>query len=165
MRVDAWSACSMTDEPDPRPPNEPLLAVRSLSLSYSKRSAANASRIETAALHDVSLDVFSGKTLALVGPSGSGKSSLARCVVAVEKPQSGRILYRGNDLLTTPKAALKAARREIHLILQESTSALNPGLTVQRLVAEPLRIHCPQESRGQWRTRIREALDRVGLST
>ena len=153
----------MIGEVHTRPAIEPLLSIRNLSLSYRKRALADALDAETAALHDVSLDVFPGKTLALAGPSGSGKSSLARCILAVEKPQSGRILYRGNDLLAAPKTALKAARREIHLILQDSTSALNPGLTVEQLVAEPLRIHCSDETREKWRIRIREALDRVEL--
>ena len=153
----------MIGEVHTRPAIEPLLSIRNLSLSYRKRALADALDAETAALHDVSLDVFPGKTLALAGPSGSGKSSLARCVLAVEKPQSGRILYRGNDLLAAPKTALKAARREIHLILQDSTSALNPGLTVEQLVAEPLRIHCSAEAREKWRIRIREALERVEL--
>ena len=163
MRFDAWNACFMIGEVHTRPAIEPLLSIRNLSLSYRKRALADALDAETAALHDVSLDVFPGKTLALAGPSGSGKSSLARCILAVEKPQSGRILYRGNDLLAAPKTALKAARREIHLILQDSTSALNPGLTVEQLVAEPLRIHCSDETREKWRIRIREALDRVEL--
>lgn len=142
---------------------EALLSVRSISLSYAKRSLLRASDTATPALLDVSLDLSAGKTLAIIGPSGSGKSSLARCILALERPQSGAILFRGNDVLTMSREALRAVRREVHLIFQESASALNPSFSVEKVLREPLAIHEPSIRRDQQRRRILEALERVEL--
>lgn len=154
----------MSAEAQPPAVAETLLSVRSLSLFYARRSLLRASNTSTPALLDVSLDVSAGKTLAIIGPSGSGKSSLARCILALERPQSGAILFRGNDVLTMSHEALRAVRREVHLIFQESASALNPSFTVERVLREPLAIHEPSSRRDQQRRRILEALERVELS-
>jgi len=100
-----------------------------------------------------------------VGPSGSGKSSLARCIVAIERPEAGQILYRGTDVLTMSREALKAARREIHLIFQEAAAALNPGFSVEQILSEPLTIHRLAGTQDERRTAIRAALERTELST
>jgi len=84
-------------------------------------------------------------------------------MLAIEKPERGQVLYRGADLLTASRSELKAARREIHLIFQESASALNPGLSIERILAEPLAIHDPESTREEKRSRIRESLERVEL--
>jgi peptide/nickel transport system ATP-binding protein len=144
---------------------EPLLAVRGLTLSYSRRSILGAQREGVTALHNVSLEIFTGRTLALVGPSGSGKSSLARCLVLLERPTQGEILYRGANLLTCDPKKLAVARREIHLIFQDSASALNPGFTVEEIVAEPLLIHEPAANAAQRRVRVKEVLEHVELPT
>jgi ABC-type glutathione transport system ATPase component len=120
---------------------QPLLAVRGLTLRYTRRRVLGAERTAVTAFHDISLEILAGKTLALVGPSGSGKSSLARCLVLLEQPSSGEILYRGKNLLALSRKELRTARREIHLIFQDSASALNPGLTIEEILAEPLVIH------------------------
>jgi ABC-type glutathione transport system ATPase component len=140
-----------------------LLAVRGLTLRYMRRSIFGSERIATTALDDVSLEILLGKTLALVGPSGSGKSSLARCLVLLERPTSGEILYRGKNLLTVTSDELKKARREIHLIFQDSASALNPGLTVREILREPLDIHESGIPTTEKQARIREVMEQVEL--
>ncbi len=134
---------------------QPLLAVRGLTLRYARRAALGPERTEVTALQDVSLELFAGKTLALVGPSGSGKSSLARCLVLLEQPTSGEILFRGKSLLGLTREELKRTRREIHLIFQDSASALNPGLTIEEILDEPLLIHESGASAAQRRVRLR----------
>jgi peptide/nickel transport system ATP-binding protein len=143
--------------------SQPLLAVRSLALHYARRSVLGAKGTEVTALHDVSLEMFAGKTLALVGPSGSGKSSLARCLVLLERPSSGEVLFQGKSLLALTREELKKTRREIHLIFQDSASALNPGLTVEEILAEPLVIHEPGVPAAQRRKRLREVMEQVEL--
>jgi ABC-type glutathione transport system ATPase component len=128
-----------------------------------RRSIFGSERIATTALDDVSLEIRLGKTLALVGPSGSGKSSLARCLVFLERPTSGEILYRGKNLLTLTREERKTARREIHLIFQDSASALNPGLTVGEILREPLDIHEPGIPTAEKQARIREVMEEVEL--
>ncbi len=142
---------------------QPLLSVRGLTLPYARRNLLGAKRTQVIALQDVSLEMFTGKTLALVGPSGSGKSSLARCLVLLEQPSSGEILFQGKNLLALTREELKRARREIHLIFQDSALALNPGLTVIEILAEPLVIHEPTANAAQRRTRLREVMEQVEL--
>jgi ABC-type glutathione transport system ATPase component len=142
---------------------QPLLAVCGLTLRYNRRSALAAERTAVVALQDVSLELFAGRTLALVGPSGSGKSSLARCLVLLERPNAGEILHEGKNLLALKRPELKAARRGIQLIFQDSASALNPGLTIEEVLAEPLAIHEPNIGRSEKRSRLREVMEQVGL--
>jgi ABC-type glutathione transport system ATPase component len=157
-----WSVFSMVGENnnlavDPRP----LLAARNVTLEYASRRLFGSKRATTVALQDVSVNVFAGKTLALVGPSGSGKSSLAHCLLLLEQPSAGQILYRDEILLATNREALKAVRREIHLIFQDSASALNPGLTLEEILREPLVIH-KKASRNTQKS-IQDAMEQVEL--
>jgi len=140
-----------------------LLSVRNLTLEYRRRRTFAPEFTETIALQDVSFDVCAGETLALVGPSGSGKSSLARCLVLLEKPSAGQILYAGENLHELPPEELKRVRREIHLIFQDSASALNPRMSVRELVAEPLVIQETPPRRLELRSRVDEVLSQVEL--
>jgi ABC-type glutathione transport system ATPase component len=144
--------------------SHPLLSVRDLFLAYAKRHAFRAESIATQALRGVSFELRAGETLALVGPSGSGKSSLARCLVRLETPSSGQILFEGNDLCAMNAIALSAARKKIHLIFQDAASALNPRFTVQEIVGEPLVIHEPTMGQGERKRRVAEALKQVELA-
>jgi ABC-type glutathione transport system ATPase component len=141
----------------------PLLAVRELSLAYPRRGVFAAERCETVALQSISFDLREGETLALVGPSGSGKSSIARCLVLLETPRAGQIFYKGKDLLVRRADGLKTARQEIHLIFQDSASAFNPRFTVEEIVAEPLVIHKTLSSASKIAQRVHEVLDQVEL--
>ncbi len=97
-------------------------------------------------VHDVSLSLDAGETLALVGESGSGKSMLAfslmRLLPSAGRIESGRILWKGRDILTLSREELRRIRgKEIALIFQEAGSALNPVRTIGSQLAEPLRTH------------------------
>jgi ABC-type glutathione transport system ATPase component len=141
---------------------QPILAVRGLTLSYARRGVFDARRSSLTVLRDVSLEMFAGRTLALTGPSGCGKSSLARCLVLLEQPSSGEILYQGENLIEMKRERLKLALREIHLIFQDSATALNPRLTVEDILAEPYMIHeCGTAS--ERRRRIREVSAQVEI--
>lgn len=142
---------------------EPALSIRDLTLRYARRSVFGIKRNAVTALDQVSLDIQAGKTLAIVGPSGSGKSSLARCIVLLEQPSSGEIIYRGQNLLTAGAVEIKSARREIHYIFQDSATAMNPRLTIDEIVAEPLQIHEGKVRGADREQRVREAMDEVEL--
>jgi ABC-type glutathione transport system ATPase component len=161
-----WSVFSMApDISNEKQPAQPLLAVRELTLHYRQRKAFGAEKTAATAFQNISLDLNSGKTLALVGASGSGKSSLARSLVLLEKPNSGQILFEGRNLLTATRQGLKKARREIQLIFQDSPSALNPNLTLEKILAEPLIIHEPRSPRAEMQKRICEVMEQVQLPT
>jgi ABC-type glutathione transport system ATPase component len=141
-----------------------VLSVRNLSLHYFQKTVFER-RIPVTALTNVSLDLHRGKTLALVGPSGCGKSSLARCLVLLEKPSFGEILYGGRNLLELKTKELKDARRDIHLIFQDSASALNPGMTIEEVLLEPLEIHEPTLGKKDRFLRLVSACEQAALSS
>jgi ABC-type glutathione transport system ATPase component len=144
--------------------NPVILSVRNLSLHYFQRTVFER-RIPVTALTNVSLDLIRGKTLALVGPSGCGKSSLARCLVLLEKPSFGEILYGDRNLLELKPKELKEVRRDIHLIFQDSASALNPGMTIEEVLIEPLEIHEPTLGKKDRFLRLVSACEQAALSS
>lgn len=119
-----------------------------------------------AALHAVSgvdLAVYEGETLALVGESGCGKSTLGRLLLGLLLPTQGQVFFDGQDLAALPPARLRALRRQMQLVFQDTAAALNPRWTVGQSLAEPLRIHnlCP---RGEYAARGAALLNQVGLA-
>ena len=119
-----------------------------------------------AALHAVSgvdLAVYEGETLALVGESGGGKSTLGRLLLGLLPPTQGQVFFDGQDLAALPPARLRALRRQMQLVFQDTAAALNPRWTVGQSLAEPLRIHnlCP---RGEYAARGAALLTQVGLA-
>ena len=144
--------------------NPAVLSVRNLCLDYSQKSPWETRKTVTA-LSDVSLDLLRGKTLALVGPSGCGKSSLARCLVLLKKPAFGQILYDGRNLLDLKPKELKEVRHDIHLVFQDSASALNPGMTIEEVLLEPLDIHEPALPKKDRFLRLVSACEQAALSS
>jgi ABC-type glutathione transport system ATPase component len=122
-------------EPAERVAGEPLLAAENLRVSFRDRTGK---RIDAVA--GVDLTVSRDEIVALVGQSGSGKTTLARTLLGLQKPDSGVVRYAGKPV-PTGGAGLKAYRRQVQLVLQDPTSALNPAHTVYEAVAEGPRIH------------------------
>ena len=127
-----------------------LVEARGLSKSY----GAGASVVD-----DVSLTIARGETLGLVGESGSGKSTVARMLLRLIEPTAGEVRYDGRDLLAASAAELRGLRRRMQVVFQDPFAALNPRMTVRRILAEPFAIHgepCPP-------ARLVEMLREVGL--
>ncbi|MCH7230754.1 ABC transporter ATP-binding protein [Glycomyces sp. L485] len=131
----------------------PLLSVRDLTVDYAGTGRA---------VDGVSFDIAEGETLALIGESGCGKSSTASAVLQLRRPESGSVVFEGQELTRMTGAALRAVRPAIQPVLQDPYGSLSPRLTAGRAVAEPLRIQ------GRWNedspARIAELFDRVGLA-
>jgi oligopeptide transport system ATP-binding protein len=115
------------------------------------------------AVDGVSFSVRKGETLGLVGESGCGKTTTGRCILQLERATSGRILFEGIDLMTLDTAELRAVRRRIQVIFQDPYSSLNPRMTVEQILAEPLKVHNLLPDRGERELRVRELLGQVGL--
>jgi oligopeptide/dipeptide ABC transporter ATP-binding protein len=114
------------------------------------------------AVDGVSFSVNAGETLALVGESGCGKSTVSRLVLRLIEPDQGEIRFKGRDLLSMGANELRAFRRDAQIIFQDPYASLNPRMTVGQILAEPLALHdlVPKERR---RERVEELLRLVGL--
>lgn len=141
---------------------EPFLRVTALSKHYVQRRALSRTKFTVNAFEDVDLTLFTGKTLALVGESGAGKSSLARCIAMLERPTTGKIELHGKDLLALGRKKLFPIHRQIQMIFQDPTSALNPALTACEIIAEPLAIQ-GEGTKSQRRDRALHLMEQVGL--
>jgi len=115
------------------------------------------------AVDGVSFTLKRGETLGLVGESGCGKTTTGRCILQLERPTSGRVLFDGVDLAAVDAVALRAVRRRVQVIFQDPYSSLNPRMTVGQILAEPLKVHGIIRSRSARDARVRELLEQVGL--
>ena len=155
----------MTDRFDTDPKSAPLLEVTDLVRHYTlPRERLFAAPPSVKALNGVSFSIRPGRSLGIVGESGSGKSTIARLVMALDKPTSGSVRLLGRDLHALPKEELRAARRDLQMVFQDPYGSLDPRQTVARIVAEPLEA-LAETRRAEQRERAAEALAAVGLRT
>ncbi|MEV6422085.1 dipeptide ABC transporter ATP-binding protein [Streptomyces sp. NPDC051662] len=145
---------------------EPVLEVRDLVKHYPlTRGILVKKRIGAVrAVDGVSFTLAPGETLGIVGESGCGKSTVAKMLVNLERPTSGVIRYRGEDITRLSGRALKAVRRNIQMVFQDPYTSLNPRMTVGDIIGEPYEIHPEVAPKGDRRRRVRELLDVVGLN-
>ena len=143
--------------------NAPLLRVVGLAKTYLQRRPFGRAKFTVPAFADVSLSLEPGKTLAIVGESGAGKSSLARCLALLERADRGEIWHEGRNVTQVAGKQLLPFRRDVQLMFQDSTSALNPRLSAVDLIAEPLVIQRIDTS-PQRRERALGLMRTVGLS-
>ncbi|MCI0862244.1 MAG: ABC transporter ATP-binding protein, partial [Chloroflexi bacterium] len=115
------------------------------------------------AVDGVSFEIYEGETLGLVGESGGGKSTLGRTILQLHKPTEGTIYFEGQDLGSLSKDELRRTRARMQIIFQDPYSSLNPRMTVEAIVSEPLAVH-KIGNQNERRARVDELLDRVGLN-
>jgi oligopeptide/dipeptide ABC transporter ATP-binding protein len=140
-----------------------LLEVEGLVKHYvAKRSVFGRPTAFVKAVDGVSFSVEAGKTLALVGESGCGKSTVSRLVLRLIEPDAGRIRFEGRDLLSLNGSELRAFRRDAQIIFQDPYASLNPRMTVGQILTEPLALH-NLVAPSRRRERVEELLRLVGL--
>ena len=133
----------------------PVLEVRGLVKRYG--------RAPVAAVDGIDFAVAPGETLALVGESGCGKSTTARLALRLLEPSAGQVWFEGQDITRLGGAVLRRMRRRMQMVFQDPFASLNPRMTVQDIVAEPLVVHGIGNAAGR-RDRVAALLDLVGLS-
>jgi oligopeptide/dipeptide ABC transporter ATP-binding protein len=140
----------------------PLLQVRDLVKHYTSGGLFGAGTPPVRAVDGVSFEVGRGETLALVGESGCGKSSVGRTIIRLQEPTSGEALFEGTDVFALDRTALRRLRRRMQIIFQDPYSSLNPRMTIGAAVAEGIEIH--RLARGaEIGRRVAALLEEVGL--
>ncbi|MDG1252912.1 MAG: ABC transporter ATP-binding protein [Schleiferiaceae bacterium] len=134
-------------------PSEVILEVRALSKAFAGIPV----------LHDLDLVLHEGETLGLVGASGSGKSTIARCLVNLAQPDGGEILYRGQRIDGLHRAGRRAMAREIQYIFQDPFSSLSPRMRIGEAIQEAMHVHQLWGDAAQQKIKVLELLEAVGL--
>ncbi|WP_081161089.1 ABC transporter ATP-binding protein [Ensifer aridi] len=142
---------------------ETLLKVEHLTKEYVLASGAFAGKRTFKAVDDVTFEVRKGETLGIVGESGSGKSSIARVLLRLNDPSSGKAIYAGENIFEMSGKGLVAFRRKVQMVFQDPYGSMNPRMNVQAIISEPWAIHRDLLPRSRWRDRVAELLDLVGL--
>ena len=143
---------------------QPLLRVSGVSKSYRRKGVGWRRTDVIAAAREVEFEIFAGQTLALVGSSGSGKSTVARCVTRLEKPDAGQIWLEGIDIAQLDSHQLRSLRPKLQMVFQDAATSINPRFTAAQVIEEPLLIQA-QDDRSSRRARARELMQEVGLSS
>ena len=144
--------------------NDVLLEVDNLVKHFSIGGGFGGGRAaQVRAVDGVSFTIRRGETLGLVGESGCGKTTTGRCILQLERPTSGRIVFEGVDLTTLEHNALRAVRRRVQVIFQDPYSSLNPRMTIGQILAEPLVVHGIVREKAARTARVQELLFQVGL--
>ena len=149
---------------DRTPRGEEILVIEGLRKYFPIK--AGVFRKEVGRIHAVDgidLAVSAGETLGVVGESGCGKSTAARTIIRLLDPTEGRITFKGIDITGYTRKQMREVRREIQVVFQDPYASLNPRMTVQEIVAEPLRIHGLYKARGG-SEKVKDLLKTVGLN-
>jgi oligopeptide transport system ATP-binding protein len=151
---------------------EPLIAIRGLKVHFDlggggaldKLFGGSPVRRVVKAVDGVTIDIFPGETLGLVGESGCGKSTLGRALLRLTEPTGGQVLFRGQDLARLSKGQMRGQRRHLQMIFQDPYASLNPRMTVSQIISEPLETFGLARGGRERESRVRELMETVGLS-
>ncbi|MBW8383887.1 MAG: ATP-binding cassette domain-containing protein [Youngiibacter sp.] len=137
---------------------EPLISIRNLKKHFQVSGGV------LKAVDGISLDIYEGETVGLVGESGCGKSTAGRTIVRIYEPTEGQLFYKGKDIYTLSRKEMHEVRRNFQMIFQDPYASLNPRMTVLDIVAEPLDVHGIYKNSDERKKRVLELLELVGLN-
>ena len=115
------------------------------------------------ALNDVSVDIYEGETLGVIGESGCGKSTFGRTLIQLHKATAGSVTFDGKDLFSLKGAELKKAKKDVQMVFQDPYSSLDPRKTAGKLIEEPLIVHKLISDKNEREKRVLELMREVGL--
>lgn len=143
---------------------EPILKVEHLKTWFPLRKGVfNRVYDYVRAVDDVSIDVYPGETLGLVGESGCGKTTLGRSILRLVEPSEGKIMFEGKDVMSLSGNDLREYRRQAQIVFQDPYSSLNPKIRVGDAIAEPMMVHGIEPDAKKRRDKVCELLTEVGL--
>jgi oligopeptide transport system ATP-binding protein len=147
-------------------PAAPLLDVRGLRMHFPVTEGIVSRRKigEVKAVDGIDFTMQRGETLGLVGESGCGKTTTGRCILRLERPTEGAIIYDGTDIATLPQKDLRPLRRRIQVVFQDPYSSLNPRMKVGDIIGEPMKVHGIEPNAAKRSARVRELLHVCGLN-
>jgi oligopeptide transport system ATP-binding protein len=143
-----------------------IVSVRGLVKHFPVRSLGIIRRRigDVHAVSDISFDIFSHETLGLVGESGCGKTTTGRLLLNLVPATAGSVYFQGQDIVPLSRSQMRPLRREMQIVFQDPYASLDPRMTVNEIVAEPLRIHGLYGSAAEGRAKVRDLLKTVGLN-
>ncbi|EPR72305.1 Dipeptide transport ATP-binding protein DppD [Winogradskyella psychrotolerans RS-3] len=142
---------------------KPLLEVIDVEKTYFSKTGWFTKDQPFNAVDGVSFKVYPGETIGLVGESGCGKSTLGNAILQLDKATSGRILYKGKDIINLSRSEMRTLRKDIQIIFQDPFASLNPRLTVGNAIMEPMIVHNIETSNKARKEKVIDILEKVGL--
>ncbi|WP_312148714.1 nickel import ATP-binding protein NikE [Paenibacillus odorifer] len=139
-----------------------LLELKEVSHSYGRNLAFSKSASKTSVLTDISLTLKQGTCLGLLGSSGAGKSTLGKVILGLEQPRKGQVLFQGQDLYQMKATGHRDIRRNLQVVFQDCHSAVNPRMTAEQIIGEPLDNY-ERFTPSEQKRIIGEVLEKVGL--
>ncbi len=144
--------------------NKPILRLKNIKTFFPvKKGIFGKIKNYIKAVNDVSLDVYPGETLGLVGESGCGKTTLGRSILKLVDTNGGEILYNGKNIETISKSELRKLRKNLQIIFQDPYSSLNPRITVGSAIMEPMKVHKLYKKHNTGKLKVFELLEKVNL--
>lgn len=144
-------------------PSPPVyLEIKNLSKHFSVHQKGSGRRT-LKAVDKVSLNIYKGETLGLVGESGCGKSTLGRTILNLHSPTSGEVIYQGKNIFDNSAKEMKALRKQFQIVFQDPSASLNPRKTIASIIQDPMIVHGMQPDGGREK-RVLELMEMVGLA-
>lgn len=137
---------------------KPLISARNIKKHF------NVGEGKLKAVDGISFDIYPGETFGLVGESGCGKSTAGRTIIRLYDPTDGELLFNGQNIYELSRRDMQEVRRNFQMIFQDPYASLNPRMTVEEIVAEPLDIHKAYKTNKERQERVIELLELVGLN-
>ncbi len=142
--------------------SEILLEVKDLKKYFPIKSGMFRRGGAVKAVDGISLDVYKGETVGIVGESGCGKSTMGRSILRLIEPTSGSVKFEGQDILSFTKSQMRSMRRQMQIVFQDPYASLNPRYTIAQTLTEPMEVHQLFDAKAR-KERVRLILERVGL--
>jgi peptide/nickel transport system ATP-binding protein len=143
---------------------KPLLEAENVKTYFPSKIRESGKKTEIKAVDDVSLSVYPGEILGLVGESGCGKTTLGRSILRLIEPVSGKIIFKGMELTGMKPGEMKKMRKNMQIIFQDPYSSLNPKMTVGEAILEPMTVHRIGKNREERRKLVIDLLQKTGLA-